>query len=167
MFSVPIPEPELNRFSRRIRTALLDIVDALAPMDINCNYKCIFLRIVDNANHGTRNPEANCLACMHITANIIYILKFILSLITQCIMVVDGDDAHRSADLVGYFLLGRAQSRRLSIWWAGLDSNQRIPKEIDLQSTPFNHLGTDPYKDIIVYFVNFSKKTHGISKYFD
>ena len=31
------------------------------------------------------------------------------------------------------------------MWWAGLDSNQRIPKEIDLQSTPFNHLGTDPY----------------------
>lgn len=25
-------------------------------------------------------------------------------------MVVDGDDAHRLADLVGYFLLGRAQS---------------------------------------------------------
>ena len=69
MFFVPIPEPELNRSSRRIRTALLDIVDALAPMDINCNYKCIFLRNVDNANHGTRNPEANYLACIHITAN--------------------------------------------------------------------------------------------------
>ena len=81
MFFVPIPEPELNRFSRRIRTALLDIVDALAPMDINCNYKCIFLRNVDNANHGTCNPEANYLACMHITANIICILKLILSLI--------------------------------------------------------------------------------------
>lgn len=108
MFFVPIPEPELNRFSRRIRTALLDIVDALAPMDISCNYKCIFLRNVDNANHGTCNPEANYLACMHRTANIICILKFILSLANQCIMVVDGDDAHRSADLVGYFLLGRA-----------------------------------------------------------
>ena len=127
MFFVPIPEPDLNRSSRRIRTALLDIVDALAPMDINCNYKCIFLRIVDNANHGTRNPEANYLACIHITANITCILKLILSLKHQCIMVVDGDDAHRLADLVGYFLLGRAQSRRLSLWWAGLDLNQRIP----------------------------------------
>ena len=79
-------------------------------MDINCNYKCIFLRNVDNANHGTRNPEANYLACIHITANITCILKFILSLVNQCVVVVDGDDAHRSADLVGYFLLGRAQS---------------------------------------------------------
>ena len=38
MFYVPIPEPELNRSSRRIRTALLNIVDALAPMDINCYF---------------------------------------------------------------------------------------------------------------------------------
>ena len=123
-----------------------------------------FLRSVDNANHGTRNPEANFLACMHITANIIYILKFILSLASQCVLVVDGDDAHRSADLVGYFLLGRAQSRRLSLWWAGLDSNQRIPKERDLQSPPFNHLGTDPYIIIIVASFTISSKISSMIK---
>lgn len=39
MFFVPIPEPDLNRSSRRIRTALLDIVDALAPVDINYHKK--------------------------------------------------------------------------------------------------------------------------------
>ena len=45
MFFVPIPEPDLNRSSRRIRTALLDIVDALAPVDINYHKKKSWLFI--------------------------------------------------------------------------------------------------------------------------
>ena len=37
---------------------------------------------------------------------------------------------------------------RLSEWWAGLDSNQRRHKPVDLQSTPFGHSGTYPiYSD--------------------
>ena len=79
------------------------------------------------------------------TSNVSDVKWWVVEQLSWCIMVVDGDDAHLSADLVGYFLLDRAQSTWLSLWWAGLDSNQRIPKEIDLQSTPFNHLGTDPY----------------------
>ena len=32
-----------------------------------------------------------------------------------------------------------------SVWWAGLDSNQRSCKAADLQSAPVVHFGTDPY----------------------
>ena len=58
----------------------------------------------------TRNPEACCHACMYMVAKHIHskVHPFIGQ--CQCILVVDGDDAHRSADLVGYFLLDRAQS---------------------------------------------------------
>jgi hypothetical protein len=35
-------------------------------------------------------------------------------------------------------------------WWRGLDSNQRRRSPADLQSAPFSHSGTPPYRGLQV-----------------